>query len=117
MAFSFSRLILDDANVQMFERGNAYFLEGAVQGKPVGTAAYRATVSGTEHYAVALGFRRTGEPKYSCSCPYFQKHGTVCKHIMATALEWDASRNVPGPNRDDVAFLCGKNGQPLLPKK
>ena len=106
MAFSFVRIILEDTEIEIYQRGVDYFNRRSIVGKPAGTAAYKATVSGTDDYLVDLGFKRTGSPKYACSCPYFEKNGWVCKHIIAAALMWDDARNVPSLTLEDAQILC-----------
>lgn len=106
MAFSFVRIILVDAEIEIYQRGLTYFNHKLIKGNSIGTAGYRAKVKGTRQYDVDLGFKRTGAPRYVCSCPYFAQHKFICKHIIAAALAWDASRNVPNPTFEEVESLC-----------
>lgn len=106
MSFSFVRIILDDTEIEIYQRGLAYFNRNAVDGNVIGTATYRAKVKGTKQYDVDLGFKRTGNPRYSCSCPYFAQNKFVCKHIIAAALAWDTSRKVPLPTSGEIESLC-----------
>ena len=106
MAFSFVRIILSDTEIEIYNRGLSYFNQEKVDGKAIGTAGYKAVVNGTDQYHVDLGFKRIGGPRYNCSCPYYERNKYVCKHIIAAALFWDNSRNVPVPTKEDIALLC-----------
>src|SRR5438132_6829188 len=71
------------------DRGREYYRSGAVALESVNFREAHATVSGGRDYEVDLELDgRT--VRASCTCPYVEEHGTVCKHIWATALAAEA---------------------------
>jgi hypothetical protein len=105
MAFSFSRIILSDTEMQVYYRGLEYADKKKIKIKKLFNNACLAEAIGSDIYAVGLGFNRAGSPKYSCSCPYYQEHNIVCKHIIGAALVWDRGREVPDPDDETVKNL------------
>lgn len=69
---------------QSFERGRAYYHDGAVMGRVRTGSGLEARVAGTETYRVSI--RLAGDIGASCTCPY--SYGGDCKHIVATLLAW-----------------------------
>src|SRR4051812_49325230 len=66
-------------------RGRDYFRSGAVTLETVSPTAVAATVEGSELYEVDLAL--DGRTVFaSCTCPYIDEFGDVCKHIWATVL-------------------------------
>ncbi|WP_427312140.1 SWIM zinc finger family protein [Cupriavidus sp. H39] len=70
-----------------FNRGKAYFHDGAVSRLEEHEAAVRATVSGTHRYSVELAVAVNGRLAYGCNCPIGDQ-GIFCKHAVAVALAW-----------------------------
>lgn len=111
MSFSFTRILLDDTELEIFRRGVVYATEQKISPatfETVSNNGCRALVQGggTRPYEVALGFKHTGSPKFICTCPYNQQYKVPCKHIVATALIWDRSRAVPDPTDELAQELC-----------
>ena len=69
---------------KIFERGIAYFEDGAVGSIRQEDNVFKARVRGTETYRVSLKIRPTGPPTIACDCPY--DYGDVCKHGIALGL-------------------------------
>ncbi|MDP2944571.1 MAG: SWIM zinc finger family protein [bacterium] len=105
MAFSFSRIILSDTEIQVYYRGLEYADKKKIKIKKLFNNACLAEATGSDMYAVELSFNRVGSPKYSCSCPYYQGHNIICKHIIGAALVWDRGRKVPDPDDGTVKNL------------
>lgn len=107
MAFSYTRLVLDETELKIYYRGLDYANSKKTTLSRVLNNACTGVVSGTKSYDVALGFSKVGSLKYSCSCPYFQENKKIiCKHIIATALIWDRERKVPDPDQKTIEHLC-----------
>ena len=83
------------AGERYFERGVAYFREGAVELLHCDEREIAGSVLGTEPYGVRLWMKR-GLLNWACTCPLGEQ-GEFCKHLVATGLTWLAqqSRN-PG---------------------
>jgi superfamily II DNA or RNA helicase len=78
------------------KKGTAYFEEGRVSLLLHEANRVEATVSGSSLYGVAL--RREGQQLFgSCTCPYFDDHDEICKHVWATILAADAVQALRGP--------------------
>jgi superfamily II DNA or RNA helicase len=73
------------------ERGRHYFLDGAVRRIQGNDASVKAVVQGTIPYNVALSWI-DDSIEYSCSCPFFERDFTVCKHIWAVCLKAEQER-------------------------
>lgn len=91
---AFARLISKStlkklAGETYFERGLAYFREGAVERLVSHGDRITARVAGTDVYTVKLwqDGRRLG---WNCTCPVGQD-GEFCKHLVATGLAWLAA--------------------------
>lgn len=67
------------------ERGERYYLQGAVN--IIEGSAWRvaATVQGTRRYEVII-LRAQEFFEVSCSCPFYDRELTTCKHIWAVFL-------------------------------
>lgn len=71
------------------DRGREYFRTGAVALNAVGASRVTANVEGSDTYDVELALKgRTVTA--SCTCPFIDEYGEVCKHIWATILAADA---------------------------
>lgn len=74
------------AGGRSYERGLAYFRNGAVVDLVRTRDALKARVQGSEEYRVAL--RAAGRSlEWSCTCPLGEE-GEFCKHAVATGLAW-----------------------------
>ncbi|GIV57721.1 MAG: hypothetical protein KatS3mg042_0634 [Rhodothermaceae bacterium] len=75
------------ATADSYERGRAYYQEGAVRAiRPVGRGVLEAFVQGSAPlpYTVRLRYDEHGITEARCTCPYHA--GAWCKHIVAVAL-------------------------------
>ena len=68
-----------------YQRGVAYFENGAVDLRRFDEHEISARVEGTETYRVVL--RAGRQLDWSCSCPLGDE-GECCKHVVATGLTW-----------------------------
>lgn len=74
------------AGEKYFERGLAYFREGAVERLVSHGDRIIARVAGTDVYTIKL-WRDGRRLDWSCTCPLGQD-GEFCKHVVATGLAW-----------------------------
>src|SRR5688572_1368703 len=82
-----SKPVLEElADDRSFERGLAYFRNGAVERLVSHRDRISARVVGTDVYVVKLRPDR-GDLGWSCTCPVGQD-GAFCKHLVATGLAW-----------------------------
>ena len=103
MPFSFSRLIISEADTCMYKTAVDLIETNYSQVKQQGTASCVGTL---DSYNVWLGFRK-GVPSCKCSCVE-NIYGTIqrpCSHVFATSILWDRSRNIPDPSQEDIEFL------------
>jgi len=105
MAFSFTRLILENTETPVYQRGLEIANKKIVVVKNIDNNSIEVTIKGTSTYDIKLGFKRTGSPKTICSCPYFLLQKQPCKHIIASSIYWDRSRNVPDPDKETLNLL------------
>lgn len=98
MAFSFSRLIIFEADVLTSKESFTLLKEKEFQVEKLGNASCLGEIGG---YDIRLGFKK-GVPAWRCSC---KKVGNPCSHVIAIALVWDRSRNIPEPSMEDVTDL------------
>lgn len=76
------------AGEAVFARGESYFREARVEIVSVDASSVRASVAGSDTYAVEL--RNTGKDVFgSCTCVAFSEWG-FCKHLVATGLAANA---------------------------
>ncbi len=110
MYIPFSHITLEHlAGAIVFQRGNAYFLDDAVDLREVSAQKVSARVRGSETYRVDL-WDDEGQLGYECTCPH-ANDGYFCKHCVATGLAWLAESSVaPMDNatqkRNPQALLC-----------
>jgi hypothetical protein len=81
---------------KVFDRGDAYFQDDAVQLLSFSGRTIKARVAGTEHYRVALELndrRPVQRLAGDCSCPARIDFG-LCKHMVATAFAANAAEEV-----------------------
>ena len=74
------------AGARSFERGEAYFADGAVRSIARRDTGVEARVAGTRTYRVRLWFEG-GNLGYSCTCPV-GNDDSFCKHCVAVGLTW-----------------------------
>lgn len=88
------------AGAAAFQRGEAYFSEGAVGHLVADDDLITARVRGTESYQVELS-DDDGELAYDCTCPR-AADGYFCKHCVAVGLAWLTQRaRAAESGRDD----------------
>ncbi|KVT61706.1 hypothetical protein WK55_07915 [Burkholderia ubonensis] len=75
------------ADPKSFERGKAYYHDGAVSRLTVQDGALSATVRGTHRYHVEFSVDDAGLLDYACNCPVGVDE-IFCKHAVAVALSW-----------------------------
>ena len=84
----------DRAGATDWQRGEAYFQDGQATLQSFDATAASAIVRGSEPYRVELRYdaTRMGADTWrcTCDCPLGQD-GETCKHIVATALRWEAA--------------------------
>ncbi|AXF21886.1 hypothetical protein CUJ89_16220 [Burkholderia pyrrocinia] len=93
------------ADPKSFERGKAYYHDGAVSRLTERDGVLSATVRGTYRYHVEFEVSDDGALDYACNCPVGDG-GAFCKHAVAVALSWleNSGEEVfhdetPGPTR------------------
>ena len=75
------------ADPKSFERGTAYYHDGAVSRLTERDGELSATVRGTYRYRVELSVGDDDTLGYTCNCPVGGE-GAFCKHAVAVALSW-----------------------------
>ncbi|MXN79703.1 hypothetical protein GR157_33900 [Burkholderia sp. 4701] len=75
------------ADPKSFERGKAYYHDGAVSRLTEHDGELSATVRGTYRYRVEFAVGDDGTLDYACNCPVGDD-GAFCKHAVAVALSW-----------------------------
>jgi uncharacterized Zn finger protein len=110
------RLLRRLAGERAFERGEAYFAEGAVRSLRRRDGGVEARVQGTSSYRVRLAIE-DGDLTYECTCPVGQD-SEFCKHCVAVGLAWHAAGegNIEAcPGEEDVRkFLLGLEKEELV---
>lgn len=104
-----SRRALEDlADERSFERGLAYFRNGAVERLVRHKDRITARVVGTDVYTIRL-WPDGADLGWDCTCPVGQD-GEFCKHLVATGLAWLAG-GAKGScsSRTATIFLCWNN--------
>jgi len=80
-------------------KGEDYFRRKAVKIMDHDATRIRARVQGSELYNVDIQWGGE-EFTYDCSCPHFEQHGELCKHLWATLLTAEAQGILPQPDRN-----------------
>ncbi len=70
------------ASPEIRSRGESYFLRKTVRLVQAASDSIAAEVRGTSVYQVSV-LRLAGSAFYRCTCPYFERELTCCKHIWA----------------------------------
>ena len=86
----------------ILERGEDYYLNGAVEDLEWDGESLVATVHGTEDYEVELWLSDSRVEDFSCSCPYAED-GTPCKHMAAVLFQFTAQDVSPKENEKKQA--------------
>src|SRR5215207_10580218 len=107
------------ASEKSFERGRAYYNDGAVLGPVRQALELRAQCQGSDYepYQVSATLAEGGIAETSCTCPY--DYGGICKHLIALLLthvhEPQAFRPIPplsvllaGRSREELIALVGE---------
>ncbi len=69
-------------------KGMEYFQNGAVDYLDKDNNVFNASVYGSDDYKVRVAINNKGElMAANCTCPYYRKNNTLCKHIAATMYE------------------------------
>lgn len=102
------------ASERSFERGEAYYRDGAVLEPVRQSLELRAQCEGSDYepYRVGATLTRSGIAETSCTCPY--AYGGICKHIVALLLTYvhepRAFRSIPPL----PVLLAGRSREELL---
>jgi uncharacterized Zn finger protein len=107
------------ASEKSFERGQAYYRDGAVLDPICQESRLRAQCEGSDYepYQVSATLGKGGIAETSCTCPY--DHGGICKHIVALLLTYihkpQSFRFIPplgkllaGRSQEDLIALIGE---------
>ena len=77
----------------IFLRGESYFNDGRAKILDIRENVVAGIVYGSKEYSVKI--KQKGEQiLVKCTCPYFLSTHSVCKHIVATALEYERLRKL-----------------------
>ncbi len=85
-------------------RGASYYRDGAVQIVHGNKLEVQAIVVGTSLYEVAL-HRQRDTILASCTCPYFDREGDICKHLWASLLMAESKNFLRGKSNSDPLHL------------
>ena len=120
-----SRASLEDiAGKTAFQRGEAYFVDGAVDRLRATDDKITARVEGSETYQVELSLE-DDDLAYDCTCPR-AADGYFCKHCVAVGLAWLAENSAspqsaaasgkkkPDPWRDITDYLGQQTAESLV---
>ncbi|HHT9121432.1 MAG TPA: DEAD/DEAH box helicase, partial [Candidatus Wunengus sp. YC63] len=101
-----SEYIKSITNNGVFSRGLSYFRSGRVLNLKYRDGELAAKVSGSEPFPYSVSIHAAEEEIYDmdCTCLY-ASDGDICKHIVATLLQWIENRNKRSAYK------------PLLPRK
>lgn len=97
MTNSAATLVLRNTEQEVWKRGQEYADSGRVVMQSHDDEHVRAVVHGSQTYTVNLRLA-SNRVRLECDCPYFTRHRNACKHIVAVALVWDASRGIQPPS-------------------
>lgn len=89
---------------EIWRRGMEYADTKRVEISNVSDDEIAGVVEGTSNYEVSIKFAPRGISQ-KCDCPYYLKHGSVCKHIVAVAIIWDNQRGLKVPDKETVDRL------------
>jgi superfamily II DNA or RNA helicase/uncharacterized Zn finger protein len=103
-----SQIVSGDFSSTIRQRGNSYYRAGKVKIVEGNDEVVRAVVRGSGAYKVVLT-REEDIIEASCTCPYADNYGDLCKHVWAVILSCDNSGylNAGEMNRDLSVVLAG----------
>lgn len=82
---------------QIKNRGVNYFIDGKIINYKLDGQICSGEIIGTKTYNTSISFYKNKNiKKVSCSCPYFKKDNSYCKHIYTLLLEYCKKENVDG---------------------
>jgi uncharacterized Zn finger protein len=102
------------ASEKSFERGQAYYRDGAVLDPVCQATHLRARCEGSDYepYQVSATLNKGGIAETSCTCPY--DYGGICKHVVALLLTYvhkpQTLRFIPPLDE----LLAGRSQQELI---
>ena len=98
-------MLLKGTYQEVWKRGEVYAGNEKVKITKSDEQLIDAIVLVSTDYSVMLKFAPNGMGK-TCDCPYFQKNGYICKHIVAAAIVWDERRGLARPQNDEVERIA-----------
>ena len=87
--------IQSDFSRKTRESGEDYYRRGVVEIIDSQPNRVLARVQGSRLYDVNVGWSGS-EYSYFCTCPHYEEHGELCKHIWATLLAAESRGVLPG---------------------
>ena len=87
--------IQSDFSRKTRESGEDYYRRGVVEIIDSQPNRVLARVQGSRLYDVNVGWSGS-EYSYFCTCPHYEEHGELCKHIWATLLAAESGGVLPG---------------------
>ncbi|MGD0389305.1 MAG: DEAD/DEAH box helicase [Tepidisphaeraceae bacterium] len=87
--------IQSDFSRKTRERGEDYYRRGMVKIIDSQPNRVLARVQGTQLYDVNVGWSGS-EYSYFCTCPRYEEHNELCKHVWATLLAAESRGVLPG---------------------
>jgi len=106
----------EDIDYLILQRGNAYFLEGAIADINISGGEVNAIVSGTYEYEVSMSIDNNGNILSSyCDCPYDM--GEFCKHevaVMYAIREYFKHNEKSNPGCDLKELLLKQSKEDLV---
>lgn len=83
-------------SIQIRHRGEEYSGLGKVQNLNIDNDIYSCQVLGQKQYDVSITFDKSDNIKSaSCTCPYYSKYNSYCKHIYALLYQEKIKDNKP----------------------
>ncbi len=100
---SAAEMLLPKTYEDVWYRGQGYVGKGKVRLTKNEKKEVRGMVAGTNDYFVALAFSGSGLAR-RCTCPYTKmaSRSVACKHQVALALVWDATKSLIPPSREEI---------------
>lgn len=91
----------------ILERGEDYYLNGAVEDLDWDGETLSATVLGTDEYDVEIWISDGRVEDFYCSCPYAED-GTPCKHMAAVLFRFTA-QDISPKEKNSLEKRSGRN--------
>ena len=89
-------LLKEITGTTIFKRGRAYYNSGKVEIIDMDENSISSVVYGTVDYYVNVN-QKKDQILVNCTCPYFSDSPRICKHIVATLLEYERIRKSQKP--------------------